>query len=460
MVSLLPLLLLSAAPQLGSVLIKDVPHVQQKPDFCGEACVEMWLKHLGHAGDQDWVFDQSGLDPLLARGLWSRDLSKALTRIGFDPGPGWYDVEADDTRALASGFAALHADLARGVPSIVCMHSHDGPDATEHFRLILGYDATTDEVVFHEPAAKSGAYRRMKRPLFLKLWPLKYSADRWTLVRFKLDGQPKLAGAAAVAPTDADYSQHMMELKEKLPDGFAVSLSKPFVVVGNAGEASVKTWAMGTVAGSASRLKRQFFPKDPDEILDVWLFKDDVTYRTYATRLFGEMPDTPYGYYTPAYHALVMNIATGGGTLVHEIVHPYVRANFPEAPAWLNEGLGSLYEQSDFSDGKIVGLTNWRLAGLQEAILAGGVPPFEVLAAESDSEFYEGRHRDTSYGQSRYLMYYLQQNGLLEDFYAKFHANHVKDPTGLATLKQVLGEKDLAAFKQRWEKWVLALTFP
>jgi len=28
--------------------------------------------------------------------------------------------------------------------------------------------------------------------------------------------------------------------------------------------------------------------------------------------------------------------------LVHEIVHPFMRANFPECPAWFNEGLASL----------------------------------------------------------------------------------------------------------------------
>ena len=41
---------------------------------------------------------------------------------------------------------------------------------------------------------------------------------------------------------------------------------------------------------------------------------------------------TPYGYYSAAHRALIMNIATGGGTLVHEIVHPFVRANFPQMP--------------------------------------------------------------------------------------------------------------------------------
>ena len=37
---------LSAAQVYQDVLIKEVPHVKQKPDFCGEACAEMFLKKL------------------------------------------------------------------------------------------------------------------------------------------------------------------------------------------------------------------------------------------------------------------------------------------------------------------------------------------------------------------------------------------------------------------------------
>jgi len=51
---------------------------------------------------------------------------------------------------------------------------------------------------------------------------------------------------------------------------------------------------------------------------------------------------------------------------VHEIVHPFMAANFPDCPAWFNEGLASLYEQSSERDGKIIGLTNWRLAVCRE----------------------------------------------------------------------------------------------
>src|SRR4051794_29760468 len=68
------------------VLIPNVPHVKQRPDFCGEACVEMVLRKLGKRGDQDYVFNMSGLDPAKGRGCYSADLEQAVKRIGFEPG--------------------------------------------------------------------------------------------------------------------------------------------------------------------------------------------------------------------------------------------------------------------------------------------------------------------------------------------------------------------------------------
>ena len=66
----------------ADVLIADVPHVVQKPDFCGEACVEMYLRKLGQNVTQDDVFNASGLDPQLGRGCYTADLQKALTKLG------------------------------------------------------------------------------------------------------------------------------------------------------------------------------------------------------------------------------------------------------------------------------------------------------------------------------------------------------------------------------------------
>ncbi len=156
-----------------SVLIKDVPFVVQEPDFCGEACAAMYLQKLGRRVDQDYVFNQSGLDPLQGRGCYTKELAAALTKIGFRIGPVWYRMPARDAaQAVEAQWRAVHADLLAGIPSIVCMHYNDQPDTTEHFRLVLGYDAAADTVIYHEPAQAGGAYRHMPRATFLKLWPL------------------------------------------------------------------------------------------------------------------------------------------------------------------------------------------------------------------------------------------------------------------------------------------------
>jgi len=122
---------------------------------------------------------------------------------------------------------------------------------------------------------------------------------------------------------------------------------------------------------------------------------------------------------------------------VHEIVHPFVEANFPACPAWFNEGLGSLYEQSAERNGRIVGLTNWRLRGLQEAVRKDQLPSFRELCTTTTSEFYY-EDKGTNYAQARYLCYYLQEAGLLEKYYHAFRAAHQKDPSGYETLKAVL----------------------
>jgi hypothetical protein len=289
------------------------------------------------------------------------------------------------------------------------------------------------------------------------------SVQPTTIVR---ESAGEVAGAAATPTpraatasrfTDADFARHVVALKKRLPGaGFSVIIQKPFIVIGDEPQADVQQRAEGTVKWAVDRLKQDFFPRDPKEILDIWLFKDEASYRKHAQLLFGDQPDTPYGYYSSAHKALIMNIGTGGGTLVHEIVHPFMEANFPACPAWLNEGMGSLYEQSGEQDGHIHGFTNWRLPGLQQAIRANQVPSFKALLEMSPRSFY-GRDKGTNYAQARYLCYYLQQHGLLVKFYKEFVAHQKEDPSGFKSLQKVLGENDMDAFKTKWEKYVLGL---
>ena len=272
---------------------------------------------------------------------------------------------------------------------------------------------------------------------------------------------PESEASSGARFSDVAYATHIRNLKRKLPHkGFTIVLEKPFVVIGDMPAAQLRTrWAQGTVRWATGKLKASYFTKDPIHILDIWLFKDKNSYEKHALQLWGSKPTTPYGYYSSANRALVMNIATGGGTLVHEIVHPFIEANFPNCPSWFNEGLGSLYEQSHERKGQIIGLTNWRLAGLKRVIRNRKLPSFKELTSMSNRAFYTSPRGD-NYAQARYLLYYLQENGLLRKYYRLFLDNRKTDLTGYRTLQAVLDEKDMAKFQKRWEAYVMKLTFP
>lgn len=258
--------------------------------------------------------------------------------------------------------------------------------------------------------------------------------------------------------SDADYAAHIEALKKRLPhEGFKIVLQKPFVVVGDGSIEQVRRSAVHTVKWAVDAIKKDYFKNDPKHIIDVWLFKDAQSYKKHNLELFNSVPGTPFGYYSPKHRALVMDISTGGGTLVHEIVHPFMESNFEACPSWFNEGLASLYEQSSSRNGHIVGLTNWRLRSLQLTIEDERLPSFKDLCSTTTQEFYEGAA--SNYAQARYLCYYLQEKDLLINYYHAFHRNVRQDPTGYETLMQILSTDEMEQFQRDWEQYVLKLKF-
>ena len=263
-------------------------------------------------------------------------------------------------------------------------------------------------------------------------------------------------------PEVADrYADHVTALRKRLAQQglgeIQIRVEEPFVVIGDGTEAKLAEDA-ATVRWAVEHLEADFFVARPTKILDVYLFGDSETYEHGVKLLTGDEPGTPYGFYSRAHGGLFMNIATGGGTLVHEIVHPYVEVDFPDAPPWLNDGLGSLFEQSASREGHIIGLPNWRLPGLQRAIADHRVPTFKTLAHLGDNEFY-GEDSGVNYAAARYLLYYLQEHGKLREFYAAARAARAKDPSAYGTLVATLGERDMAAFERRWRDYVARLRF-
>jgi len=293
------------------------------------------------------------------------------------------------------------------------------------------------------------------------------SADLGAAPRKTVDAGPRTVAPKPEARKSTEphgnpaFVQHVEHLTATVPEGFTVVGQHPFAVIGDESPEVVQQRATSTVKWATDRLKQLYFPNDPDRVINVWLFKDKASYERNTRALFDDTPTTPFGYFSHKDAALIMNIATGGGTLVHEMVHAFMAANFPECPAWFNEGLASLYEQCGDNGGRIWGYTNWRLAGLQKTIAANRtkLASFEKLCHTTSRQFYDA-DPGTYYAQARYLCYYLQQHELLDSFYQRFRRDVRNDPSGYKTLVAVLGVDDMDEFQTRWENWVLGLRFP
>jgi len=262
------------------------------------------------------------------------------------------------------------------------------------------------------------------------------------------------AAAAHAAPSHEDLEARAKDVRARVGKGYAVVVEDPFVVIGDAGAKALKKDTSGFMHWTITMLEQEYFTARPDKIIEVYLFRNETTYRRGAKQLFGDDPDTPYGYYSSEHDAIIMNLGPGAGTLSHELVHPYMEANFPGVPAWFNEGLASLYERPSERDGHIVGLPNWRLPELKREIRAKTLPDLATLLSTTDDEFYKADY--DAYAFARYLVYYLQEHGELHDFYEAFRAD-TDDRTGKAALEATLGE-DLATFEPKWRAWVLEIS--
>src|SRR5262245_48196656 len=260
---------------------------------------------------------------------------------------------------------------------------------------------------------------------------------------------------AAAEPTGKELDARAKELEKKLKgQGYTILVEPPFVVIGDSPSAEVKRITTGFLRSKVSLLEKEYFTKRPEKLLEVWLFRNEKTFRKGAKKFFNDNPETPYGYYSPDANALIMN-ASGLGTLSHELVHPYMEANFPDVPSWFNEGLASLYERPSERKGHIIGLPNWRLPNLKKEIKAGTLPKLTKLLGTTRDGFYEAQF--DAYAYARYIVYYLQEQGKLQEFYKKFLEDK-KDLTGATALASVLGE-DLDKFEAKWRKWVLAIPY-
>ncbi len=261
----------------------------------------------------------------------------------------------------------------------------------------------------------------------------------------QLEQQKKLAVAC---------DQRAGVLAERLGPGFTSICRPPYVLTGDLTSAELDSIYRETVVPTARALSLMYFDREPDEPICVLLFASEDSYRQTAKRIDGRSVADYHGYYIRTDRRLMINATTGAGTLAHELTHALAHFDFPTMPEWFDEGLASLYEESDFSSDclQLVGLSNWRLNYLIHAIHQKRLGSLEALIA---ARRIRNDQQAIDYAQSRYLCLYLQQRDLLPLYYRKLRANSATDPSGMQTLREVFSVAALDDVDRHFRNWVI-----
>ncbi len=221
--------------------------------------------------------------------------------------------------------------------------------------------------------------------------------------------------------------------------------------------------ALGSSAAVAKMALHAYFngrfSKKPGRAVSVLLFDAAPPYDAYCLAQWSHACSTPFGFYDRRTRTVVLNAAPGLGTLTHELVHPIVESDFPQAPEWLNEGIASYFEAYGFPrPGEIRGTRNFRLPGLLAALRARPEetrPSLPALFAMRN-EIFRGEEESLNYATARYFCYWLDTQDKLWPFYRAWRDGFESDPTGERALVATMG-KTPAELDAAWGAWVRAL---
>jgi len=113
----------------------DVPYVEQLPNYCGPASLEMVLRYYGTKTDQQ----QIGAGIVESNGV----SASALEQVAIDMG---YDATEE-----YCGLNNLLDSLSAGVPVLVRVINNTGTNG--HFMVVTGYDLTQEILYINDPAS-------------------------------------------------------------------------------------------------------------------------------------------------------------------------------------------------------------------------------------------------------------------------------------------------------------------
>ena len=272
---------------------------------------------------------------------------------------------------------------------------------------------------------------------------------------------PEARYAIAIPATDssplrAACEKRAAELQSRMTPDCRMIVRSPFVIGGDLSEAELDRYYVEMMLPTARALSTCYFDAEPDAPIAVLIFSSEGRYQEHARGFDGQSRARYSGYYQRNDRRLVINIGTGDGTLAHELTHALAHFDFPSMPEWLDEGLASLHEESEFSDDglQISGLPNWRFNYLTLALEQNRLRTIDQLITGASVRPGE---EAIDYAHARYFCMYLQERGLLGPYYRKLRESGGRDPNGLATLQALLHTASLAQVDDDFRAWLRKL---
>lgn len=243
------------------------------------------------------------------------------------------------------------------------------------------------------------------------------------------------------------------EIRGRCGTAWPMVVESPFVITGDLSADQLTELMQSSLLPTMRALQLDYFDRDPTVPVTVIILSSAEAYRSTLEAL-GHARQAEYsGLYHREERLIVLNLATGPGTLAHELTHALAHADFPEMPEWFDEGLASLHEESEFTlDGsRLRGRENWRRRFLDEAMQRDC---WKSVGRLLDEPFGDPDVAALDYALARDLCLYLQERGLLQAFYRKCRGDIAQDPTGQQSLTRLFPRRTLYDIDQEFRAWL------
>lgn len=237
-----------------------------------------------------------------------------------------------------------------------------------------------------------------------------------------------------------NYDDVISEYSKKLEGNFRTVKFRYFLIFSNLEDRLTYPLINEDIRNTSEAMLNNYIEKRPDGVTAVFIFRDMDSYKDFSLKemKMEESDLSPYGYYKISRNSIVVRFVSWKGSTSHETTHAMLQNDFPEIPAWFNEGLAALHEKSVYTNSKLVGDFSWRILALRRAFNENNYLPLRHLMTTNDDELYGGRS-SFYYAQSRYALMLLQEKGLLEDYYKIFRDTYSKDHTGIKQFEKLTG---------------------